>query len=220
MRENSGLRSYSRRRFTRARREGLVDVFELDRSLIGDYERFARSFTRIRASDLRQQIDEIYATRRFWPEPLITVNPDFERGASIDDLVADGSLLPETARVFRIDDKSIELYRHQSQAIAKAVAGQSFVVTTGTGSGKSLCFFLPIIDVRCARATTGEARPAGRAIVVYPMNALANSQIEETSTRILNRTSACSTESPIANSRATPARKSRRRAATDRGQTA
>ena len=162
-----------------------MDVFDLDRSLISDYERFARSFTRIRALDLRQQVDAIYATRRFWPEPLITVNPHFERGASIDELVADGSLLPETAHVFRIDGESIELYRHQAQAIAKAAAGQSFVVTTGTGSGKSLCFFVPIID-RAIRARTEGQAPRTKAIIVYPMNALANSQIEEI-TRFLNQ---------------------------------
>ncbi len=110
-----------------------MDVFDLDRSLIGDYESFARSFTRIRAPDIRQKIDDLYATGRFWPEPLITVNPRFESGASIDALVADGTLRPQTASVFRIDGKPINLYRHQAQAIAKAAAGKSFVVTTGTG---------------------------------------------------------------------------------------
>ena len=64
------------------------------------------------------------------------------------------------------------------QAVAKATARQSFVVTTGTGSGKSLCFFIPIIDAAIrARASAEERRT--RAIVIYPMNALANSQREE-----------------------------------------
>jgi ATP-dependent helicase YprA (DUF1998 family) len=62
--------------------------------------------------------------------------------------------------------------------IAKATAGQSFVVTTGTGSGKSLCFFVPIIDAAIRARAAGEA-PRTRAIVIYPMNALANSQIGE-----------------------------------------
>ena len=51
-------------------------------------------------------------------------------------------------------------------------------MTTGTGSGKSLCFFIPIIDAAIrARAAREPART--RAIVIYPMNALANSQREE-----------------------------------------
>ena len=68
--------------------------------------------------------------------------------------------------------------RHQAQAVAKATARQSFVVTTGTGSGKSLCFFVPIIDAAIRARAAGEA-PRTRAIVIYPMNALANSQIKE-----------------------------------------
>jgi hypothetical protein len=155
-----------------------VNVFDLDRALITDYERFARSFTKIRAADIWNQIDAIYATGAFWPEPLITINPHFERGAKIDELVADGTLRPETGRVFRADGKTLELYRHQAQAISKAAAGQSFVVSTGTGSGKSLCFFVPIID-RAIRARLAGDPPRTKAIIVYPMNALANSQINE-----------------------------------------
>jgi hypothetical protein len=155
-----------------------VDVFELDRTLVADYASFARSFTQIRARDIRDQVDAIYASRHFWPEPLITVNPHFERGISVEALVRDGSLHPDVARVFRVDGQSITLYRHQMQAVAKATARQSFAVTTGTGSGKSLCFFIPIIDT-AIRARVADEERRTRAIVIYPMNALANSQREE-----------------------------------------
>jgi Lhr-like helicase len=87
-------------------------------------------------------------------------------------------LHPLIAEVFRIDGRSIALYRHQAQAVAKAALRQSFVVTTGTGSGKSLCFFIPIIDTVLRARATAEVRRT-RAIVVYPMNALANSQMNE-----------------------------------------
>src|SRR5262249_38299748 len=56
--------------------------------------------------------------------------------------------------------------------------GGSYVVTTGTGSGKSLCFFIPIVDAVLATKAAGGTRRTS-AIVVYPMNALANSQLEE-----------------------------------------
>jgi ATP-dependent helicase YprA (DUF1998 family) len=75
-------------------------------------------------------------------------------------------------------DCQFTLFRHQAQAVAKAAAGQSFVVTTGTGSGKSLCFFIPIIDAAIRARDAGEVRRT-RAIVIYPMNALANSQLKE-----------------------------------------
>ena len=155
-----------------------MDVFDLDRAVVEDYARFARSFTQIRAKDIEAQVDEIYATQRFWPEPLISINPRYERGARIDELASDGPLHANTSQVFRLDGEALRLYRHQTQAIAKAMARQSFVVTTGTGSGKSLCFFVPIIDAAIRARVAGEA-PRTRAIVIYPMNALANSQLEE-----------------------------------------
>jgi ATP-dependent helicase YprA (DUF1998 family) len=155
-----------------------VNVFELDQALVSDYERFARSFTEIRARDIRQEVQSIYESDRFWPEPLVSINPRFESGESVDRLVRAGTLNDATARVFAIDGKPLSLYRHQAQAVAKATAKHSFVVTTGTGSGKSLCFFIPIIDAAIRGRIAGEPRRT-RAIVIYPMNALANSQREE-----------------------------------------
>jgi hypothetical protein len=155
-----------------------MNVFDLDQALVSDYERFARSFTLIRAPDIKQQVEELYAADRFWPEPLVSINPRFESGDAVERLVANGTLHSATGSIFSIDGKPLSLYRHQAQAVAKATTRQSFVVTTGTGSGKSLCFFIPIIDAAVRARVAGEARRT-RAIVVYPMNALANSQREE-----------------------------------------
>jgi len=155
-----------------------MDVFDLDRTLVRDYEQFARSFTTIRASDIREQIKQIYASNKFWPEPLVSINPNFKKGSSLLSLVKEGTLHPHTEQVFRKNGESLTLYRHQATAVAKARAKQSFIVTTGTGSGKSLCFFIPIVDAAIRARLAGEPRRT-RAIVVYPMNALANSQMNE-----------------------------------------
>lgn len=155
-----------------------MNVFEIDTALVNDYEQFARSFTEIRAPDIRSQVENIYSSDRFWPQPLISINPRFERGESIDALVRSGTLHEATAAVFRTDDVPLTLHRHQTQAVAKATTRQSFVVTTGTGSGKSLCFFIPIIDAALRARARGEPART-RAIVIYPMNALANSQRDE-----------------------------------------
>ncbi|MCU0975778.1 MAG: DEAD/DEAH box helicase [Steroidobacteraceae bacterium] len=150
-----------------------MDVFALRDSLIDRYATFARSFTQIRAEDLKAQIDEAYRSGRYWPEPLLQINPRYQPGPTTGELAASGVLHPVVADRF-----PIRLHRHQESAIALARAGKSFVVTTGTGSGKSLCFFLPICDA-VLRARGSDSRPRTRAIVIYPMNALANSQLEE-----------------------------------------
>jgi Lhr-like helicase len=162
-----------------------MDVFQLDDWLIREYEAFSRSFVQIRSEEIRQKVDAGYAQRRFWPAPLLQINPHYKDGGSLKDLVGGTGLHPSTPEIFRDfrakpsdPDQSVKLYRHQAQAIEIALSDKSYVVTTGTGSGKSLCFFIPIVDA-ILKAKQENSAPRTRAIVIYPMNALANSQMEE-----------------------------------------
>lgn len=166
-----------------------MTIFDLDRQVLREYERFARSFTTIQADDLRSKISDAYASGRFWPEPMVQINPRFKGGGRVGDLVASGDLASGLERIFRSSDSSgtqepsFQLHKHQLDAITLSNHGKSFVVTTGTGSGKSLCYFIPIID-RVLRAKAAGEPQRTRAIVIYPMNALANSQLEELDKRV------------------------------------
>lgn len=153
-------------------------AFEFDHRLIDSYARFSRSFSTIRSEDLKAEIDRQYDAGRFWPDALLSINPRFLQGPTIDDLVTSGDLDEATGKIFRFGPAPLRFHRHQAQSIAKARAGQSYVVTTGTGSGKSLCFFVPVVDSIVRARKAGKPRRTS-AIIVYPMNALANSQINE-----------------------------------------
>ena len=63
-------------------------------------------------------------------------------------------------------------HRHQRIAFGRLAQGQSTVVATGTGSGKTECFLYPVLE-HC-RTHAGE--PGIKAILIYPMNALASDQ--------------------------------------------
>ena len=78
-------------------------------------------------------------------------------------------------------------YRHQRTAFSRlaAGAGRSTVVATGTGSGKTECFLYPILDYCREQAGT----PGIKAILVYPMNALAADQARRIA-RTIDRTPA------------------------------
>jgi len=169
-----------------------MDIFALRDSVVDEYKRFATSFTTIHAEDIRQKVDAIYAQERYWPEPLIQISPDYKRTTSVAKLISDGTLEPPCADIFRIDGEPLALYKHQEQAIALATQGASYVVTTGTGSGKSLCFFIPIVNAVLAEKRAGAPKRT-RAIIIYPMNALANSQFEELDKYVSN----VAGESPI-----------------------
>lgn len=214
-----------------------MDVFDFREEIIEKYQRFSRSFTKIKATDIQQSVDTAYNEGKFWPDPLIELNPNFLPGGYVDELVSNGTLHEECAKIFRIkepahrqtenrqadghprelqvtaehhqaaasdsmtlDGTPLRLYKHQTDAIKIAKRGQSYVLTTGTGSGKSLGYFIPIVDDvlrRKKQANSSKAPPYASvkvsqyaseevsqcegitAIVVYPMNALCNSQYDE-----------------------------------------
>src|ERR1700733_13361049 len=159
-----------------------MDVFDLRARLVADYQRYTRSFIKIRDERIGAFVDNALTQEAFWPEPLLQLNPTFLPGGTIDDLVSQKVLDGECTRIFRIDKsdhdhigKQLLLHAHQREAILKAKEGKSFVLTSGTGSGKSLTYIVPIVD-HVLRNGSGRGI---QAIVVYPMNALANSQDEE-----------------------------------------
>ncbi len=155
------------------------NVFQFRDQLVDEYATFSRSFTDIHAADIKTHVEAEYARGRFWPEPLIQINPNYQRAKTVDELEAEGVLHPTCAQLFRFGpDQPLRLFQHQQEAFSKSNAGESYVVTTGTGSGKSLAFFVPIFD-RILREKATDSTPRTRAIIIYPMNALANSQLEE-----------------------------------------
>jgi superfamily II DNA/RNA helicase len=159
-----------------------MDVFRVHRQLIDDYRSFTTSAVDPSDPRIQQHVQDELAEGKQWPEPWLSLNPMFATGGSIDDLVAEGLLQPECANIFRpknhMDDdgtQSITLHRHQREAVEIARSGKSYVLTTGTGSGKSLAYIVPIVD-----RVLSQPREVGvKAIIVYPMNALANSQVGE-----------------------------------------
>jgi ATP-dependent helicase YprA (DUF1998 family) len=85
---------------------------------------------------------------RLWPDFLLQVSPANASVATVDELAMPGVLHGETARMFRTPERhSFHFYQHQIEASEKACTGESYDVTSGTGSGKSLTYFLPMVDL-------------------------------------------------------------------------
>ena len=113
-----------------------MDVFEFRGKLVSDYAAFTRSFTRIQAEDIKRFVDEAYDSGRYWPAPLVQVNPNFKAGGTVEALVAAGALHPECSRIFRAGKSgasmgvSLNLFKHQEEAISFAQSGESYVLTS------------------------------------------------------------------------------------------
>lgn len=116
--------------------------------------------------------------------PYLDMNSSFRTGHSLRQLMAEGTVSSGFTDLEPVEEKQRELkldrplYLHQEKALLKAEAGNSLIVTTGTGSGKTECFLLPILQSLLEEERQGTLTPGVRAILIYPMNALANDQIK------------------------------------------
>ncbi|MFC5747984.1 DEAD/DEAH box helicase [Actinomadura rugatobispora] len=159
-----------------------MDVFGVHERLIDDYSAFTSSLVQVRDPEIAAHLRQEKAEKVRWPDPWLSLNPNFEPGGTVTDLVRQEVLHPFCDRFFRAKDgpddpgsRTLTLHRHQREAIDAARSGESYVLTTGTGSGKSLTYIVPIVDSVLRDPEPGRIK----AIVVYPMNALANSQKHE-----------------------------------------
>ena len=166
-----------------------MDAFGIRNKMIDGYRSFSEGFVDIQDRRIAEKVEEESSQGRQWPDPWLSLNPSFKSGGSIDELVGRGLLHEECRRVFRVknslDDhgaRELTLHQHQADAVKIARSRQSYVLTTGTGSGKSLSYIIPIVD-HVLRNGSGNGV---QAIIVYPMNALANSQREELEKFLLN----------------------------------
>ena len=172
-----------------------MNVFDLRSKLIEDYGKYIGSFINIRDEKIRSHVDLEFGQQKLWPDPLIQLNPTFETGGGIEEHVKKGLLHQECLKIFRFNKQDyvtghdpfanaepLKLYTHQLESIKTAQKNKNYVLTTGTGSGKSLCYIIPIVDYVLRNPSKNNIK----AIIVYPMNALANSQKNEL-TKYLNK---------------------------------
>lgn len=108
--------------------------------------------------------------------PFISLTDNFEKGKSILELIDEGVLVKSFSKISKLKPER-NLYKHQENAVRKANAGKNLIVTTGTGSGKTECFLIPVINRLLAEQENGTLDAGVRTLVVYPMNALVNDQI-------------------------------------------
>ena len=149
-----------------------MDIFALRDRVVTEYRDYFQSFINILDDRLRGFVKERLADGEMWPDAVLQLNPAYEPGPTLEELAAQGVITPETARFF---GESLRLYRHQEEALKIALRGEPYIVSTGTGSGKSLTYLIPIFDYIIRN---DPSRHSVRAIIVYPMNALINSQLE------------------------------------------
>ncbi|WP_289020139.1 DEAD/DEAH box helicase [uncultured Ornithinimicrobium sp.] len=157
-----------------------IDAIGTAEEITTSYRRYLRSLLAVRDPQLSRALrDTIDRTRLLDKGPYLEATPPYRAGSSPEDLIDEGVLGPG----FRgLDSPALPLtrplYAHQDAALRKVRAGRNVVVATGTGSGKTESFLLPILDDLVRESEAGTLGPGVRALLLYPMNALANDQLK------------------------------------------
>ncbi|HEY2584855.1 MAG TPA: DEAD/DEAH box helicase [Tepidisphaeraceae bacterium] len=158
----------------------MIDPFEMWRSLTGSYHSYLSETFPVHASQPRLRELLHSAIRRenaLCKPPLVSIIPAYAPADSPSQLFGNKApprLDPQLKRLSpREFDPDRPLYRHQVDAIKRIQLGRNAVVATGTGSGKTEAFLFPILD-HCIRTRLNGVQ----AILIYPMNALANDQLD------------------------------------------
>ena len=149
-----------------------LDIFQLRKTVVDEYQDYVQSFINIHDDRIQTYVDRQLAQGELWPDPVLQLNPAYQMAETLADLAAQQLITPETAKFF---GPALQLYRHQRRAIELGLKAESCIVTTGTGSGKSLAYLIPVID-QIFRNDPGNHNV--RALLIYPMNALINSQLQ------------------------------------------
>lgn len=168
-----------------------MNPFETIEYVQNTYRTYVYTFQKIRSTTIEKWVqDKIAEGTLLWKDPYVQLNRLFEQGDFLQKLVDEGLIHSWVLKIFSKKDTAGKLtgspiipYRHQSEAIISIQKDNAnTLVTTGTSSGKSFCFGIPIVS-ECLKMRE-QGLSGIKAIIVYPMNALANSQYEDFALRL------------------------------------
>lgn len=161
-------------------RSAPLDPIATSSRIEDDYRSYLLTTFHVADADLRRELEErLREDGRIRRGPIVQATPPYRPGRTLRALVDEGVLHSDLLR----HDEAVlppdrPLYAHQEEALRALRAGRNLIVATGTGSGKTECYLLPVLDHLLRERDAGTVGEAGvRALLLYPMNALANDQM-------------------------------------------
>lgn len=157
-----------------------LDPVETTNIVARRYTSYLSTTFRFRDTELQEQLESQLELEKYIKGPILETTSPFRQGPKLSEFVQEGIL---SEKFNELDSEELpmdlELWKHQEKSIRKTVEGEkNIVVATGTGSGKTECFLIPIINHLMREYERGKLRPGVRALLLYPMNALANDQLK------------------------------------------
>lgn len=159
----------------------ILDPIATSDAVVATYRRYLRTLVEPKDPRLATALENAIGdaiNQEITKGPLLEATPPYVTSSTPRELIDTGILDPGIATLGNGFNLDRPLYRHQERAIRKAATGRNLVVATGTGSGKTESFLLPILNRIMAERSAGTLNPGVRALLLYPMNALANDQMK------------------------------------------
>lgn len=154
-----------------------LDPIVITEGLQAEYRRSITTAFPVADVELRDRLHALLAAEdSLYREPFIEGVQPFKTKGKLSEYIKPTFLHSEIRTLF--DDSRI-LYAHQVEALDQfIIRGNNIVVASGTGSGKTETFLLPIIDRLLKENQETRSKRGIRAILLYPMNALVNDQVK------------------------------------------
>lgn len=159
--------------------QGEIDAISFNKELSETYKGYL--FTSNMVSDKEAALRDAFFAKlgndySIIKGPYIHATPSYRWANTLRELV-DGKGTVRLSRQMlnfpkEFFDPDRPLYKHQVESINALKESQNVVIATGTGSGKTESYLLPIID-----SVLEDPSPGLRAIIIYPLNALADDQL-------------------------------------------
>jgi len=140
------------------------------------YRRYLRTTFYFKDPVLRASFEDALSSGHLSKGPYLEATPVFKRGATPHSMFEDLLGVESEQGFLKALQSERPLYVHQEEAIRRVFNGHNVVVATGTGSGKTEAFLYPILLHLYREFQARSLGPGVRALVLYPMNALANDQ--------------------------------------------
>lgn len=156
-----------------------MDLSILGKQIVERYKRYLETTFYFKDPELRKSFQEALGMGHLSKGPYLEATPVFKRGKKTQELLQELLTNPLDEGLLIAMQGDRPLYLHQEEAIRKVFAGsRNVVVATGTASGKTEAFLYPILLHLYREFQGGQLGTGVRALVLYPMNALANDQRE------------------------------------------
>lgn len=143
-----------------------------------DYKEYLASIASVKDQEITQLAYEAIRKTDFVKGPYLETTLPFVDGKSLEELTAEGLVSSEFAKMgAAVHYSDWKLRVHQEKALRHIIEqNRNMIVSTGTGSGKTECYLYPIFNELMREKETGALDPGVRALLIFPMNALANDQ--------------------------------------------